>query len=235
MPTRIYALAKDLKLDSKDLVDICTKAGIPGKGSALASLEDDEVVKLKAYLEGPLRSGPLPPPPHRSQCEGGSFRPCRGHDTDSAAAGSHHRAALGPVRCLRETPEFDDSSTAVAVEEPPVIVAEAKPEAPAARRQAARCQSPRCAAASRSRSRAPVHRRQPSKSQRPSARLRQNLRHLSAGGSSAAARRATDRQCPAADLQHSRADYSFHRAPRSAARRPFGQSPRLHSRARPAR
>ncbi len=52
MPTRIYALAKDLKIDSKDLVDICTRAGIPGKGSALASLDDAEMVKLKAYMEG---------------------------------------------------------------------------------------------------------------------------------------------------------------------------------------
>jgi translation initiation factor IF-2 len=51
VPVRIYALAKDLKLDSKELVDLCTKAGIPGKGSALASLEDDEVVKLKTFME----------------------------------------------------------------------------------------------------------------------------------------------------------------------------------------
>ncbi len=52
MPIRIYALAKDMQLDSKELVELCTKAGIPGKGSALASLEDDEIVKLKAYLDG---------------------------------------------------------------------------------------------------------------------------------------------------------------------------------------
>ncbi|MCU0876853.1 MAG: translation initiation factor IF-2 [Pirellulaceae bacterium] len=52
MPIRIYALAKDLKIDSKELVDFCTKAGIPGKGSALASLEDDEVIRLRAYMEG---------------------------------------------------------------------------------------------------------------------------------------------------------------------------------------
>ncbi len=51
MPVRIYALAKDLKIDSKELADLCVKAGIPGKGSALASLEDDEVSKLKAYLD----------------------------------------------------------------------------------------------------------------------------------------------------------------------------------------
>ena len=50
MPIRIYALAKELQIDSKELVDICTKAGISGKGSALASLNDDEVVKVKAFL-----------------------------------------------------------------------------------------------------------------------------------------------------------------------------------------
>jgi hypothetical protein len=55
MPTRIYALAKDLKIDSKELTELCGKAGIPGKGSALASLEDDEVVKLKVFLEGSCR------------------------------------------------------------------------------------------------------------------------------------------------------------------------------------
>ena len=32
---RIYTLAKDLKLDSKELVDLCTRAGIQDKGSAL--------------------------------------------------------------------------------------------------------------------------------------------------------------------------------------------------------
>jgi translation initiation factor IF-2 len=51
VPIRIYALAKDLKIDSKELVEFCTKAGIPGKGSALASLEDDEVAKLKTWME----------------------------------------------------------------------------------------------------------------------------------------------------------------------------------------
>ena len=50
MPIRIYALAKELKIDNKILVDICTKAGITGKGSALASLTDEEAAKLKAYM-----------------------------------------------------------------------------------------------------------------------------------------------------------------------------------------
>jgi translation initiation factor IF-2 len=51
VPTRIYSLAKDLNIDGKKLVELCTKAGIQGKGSALASLEDDEIVKLRAFLD----------------------------------------------------------------------------------------------------------------------------------------------------------------------------------------
>ena len=52
MAARIYSLAKELKLDSKVLVEICPKAGVTGKGSALASLSDEEVAKVKAYLSG---------------------------------------------------------------------------------------------------------------------------------------------------------------------------------------
>jgi translation initiation factor IF-2 len=59
LPIRIYALAKELKIDSKELVDICTKAGISGKGSALASLNDAEVDKVKSFLSGgPKKSAP---------------------------------------------------------------------------------------------------------------------------------------------------------------------------------
>ena len=64
MPIRIYALAKDLKIDSKELVEFCNKAGIPGKGSALASLEDDEIAKLKTWMDASSTktkpSGPAP-------------------------------------------------------------------------------------------------------------------------------------------------------------------------------
>jgi translation initiation factor IF-2 len=62
LAVRIYALAKELNLDSKDLVDICTKAGIPGKGSALASLADDEVEKVKSYLSGGGKEAKPPAP-----------------------------------------------------------------------------------------------------------------------------------------------------------------------------
>lgn len=71
MPIRIYALAKELDIDSKELVDVCTKAGVGGKGSALASLSDDEVIKVKAHLNksaapaasaGPPSVGTAPAP-----------------------------------------------------------------------------------------------------------------------------------------------------------------------------
>jgi translation initiation factor IF-2 len=52
LPVRIFTLAKELKIDSKELVEICAKAGIAGKGSALASLADDEVDRLKEFLSG---------------------------------------------------------------------------------------------------------------------------------------------------------------------------------------
>ena len=52
MAVRIYTLAKELKLDSKELVELCTRAGIQDKGSALASLSDEEVAKLKDFMAG---------------------------------------------------------------------------------------------------------------------------------------------------------------------------------------
>ena len=58
MPIRIYALAKELDIDSKELVEVCNKAGITGKGSALASLTDDEVEKIKSHLT--KKSAPAP-------------------------------------------------------------------------------------------------------------------------------------------------------------------------------
>ena len=58
VPIRIYAFAKELGLDNKDLLDICTKAGINGKGSALASLSDEEVAKVKKVLDSKNQSEP---------------------------------------------------------------------------------------------------------------------------------------------------------------------------------
>ena len=58
MAVRIYSLAKDLGIDSKELVDLCARIGIQGKGSALASLENDEIAKIKNHLAE--KSAPAP-------------------------------------------------------------------------------------------------------------------------------------------------------------------------------
>ncbi len=60
MAVRIYSLAKELKLDSKVLVDICTSAGVTGKGSALASLTDEEVERVRAYMSGGAKAAAAP-------------------------------------------------------------------------------------------------------------------------------------------------------------------------------
>jgi hypothetical protein len=63
---RIYTLAKELKLDSKELVDLCTRAGIQDKGSALASLTDEEVAKLREFMAGKAKPAEKPAAPVRS-------------------------------------------------------------------------------------------------------------------------------------------------------------------------
>jgi translation initiation factor IF-2 len=49
LPVRIYSLAKEFEIDSKECVELCAKAGVTGKGSALASLTDEEEAKVRAY------------------------------------------------------------------------------------------------------------------------------------------------------------------------------------------
>ena len=49
MAVRIYSLAKELKVDSKELVDLCTQIGIGGKGSALASLSAGIILTTAGY------------------------------------------------------------------------------------------------------------------------------------------------------------------------------------------
>jgi translation initiation factor IF-2 len=51
VPIRIYAFAKELGFDNKQFMEICEKANVKGKGSALASLDDDEVQIIKDYLK----------------------------------------------------------------------------------------------------------------------------------------------------------------------------------------
>ena len=82
MPIRIYALAKQLKLDSKVLVDICTKAGVTGKGSALASLTDEEMEKVSGFIE---------------KSKGGGAKPSRGGESPSQPAVFRREDYISPT------------------------------------------------------------------------------------------------------------------------------------------
>lgn len=48
----IHQLAEELKIDINELLATCTKLDLKGKGSPLASLTAEEVVRLKAFIRG---------------------------------------------------------------------------------------------------------------------------------------------------------------------------------------
>ncbi|MCA9190960.1 MAG: translation initiation factor IF-2 [Planctomycetales bacterium] len=110
MPKRIYALAKELAIDSKELVDICTKIGIQNKGSALASLEDDEVERIERYFKS-SEPPAAPPPPQQSHTP--IREPIQEH---RASVILKSPPATGPVA---KTPEFETVSPAAPVPEVP--------------------------------------------------------------------------------------------------------------------
>jgi translation initiation factor IF-2 len=126
LPIRIYALAKELKIDSKELVEICTKAGIQGKGSALASLDDAEVEKVKAFLSGgSKKSAPAPAAPATPAAAKEPLRPVTAPATPSQEPTKYTRndyiapAASGKIKVIA------GGKPKPAAEEEP------KPEAPA--------------------------------------------------------------------------------------------------------
>ena len=51
MKIRIFALAKELNIDSKELIEACAKIGVVLKNSALASISPEERDKVVEYLE----------------------------------------------------------------------------------------------------------------------------------------------------------------------------------------
>ncbi|MEQ1827552.1 MAG: translation initiation factor IF-2 [Pirellula sp.] len=113
MAVRIYSLAKDLGLDSKELVDLCTKIGIQGKGSALASLEDDEIARIKRHLDekaAPQASAPPPTQVVKQLREPIKDSPIR--DLGSRAGGAKRDLSVG--RAKQPALASDGQGTAVA-------------------------------------------------------------------------------------------------------------------------
>lgn len=51
MKVRIFALAKELEMDSKELIDVCREAGIEIKNSALASISEEERDKVVQHIQ----------------------------------------------------------------------------------------------------------------------------------------------------------------------------------------
>ena len=118
MPVRIYALAKELNIDGKDLVAICERAGITGKGSALASLSDEESDKIKSYLAtGPAKpaDGDLDPLQRPEQ------QPTRSIKTVKPRA-------KAPLQNLRKKSRSDENDAAVTEVPEEEATEEAPPE-----------------------------------------------------------------------------------------------------------
>ena len=106
MPIRIYALAKDLGMDNKQLVDLCEKAGVKGKGSALASLNDDEVAKVKDFISKSSESKKPEKPVEKAEPQRQESAPKRDDPFQRRS---------GPVRDLssrsKKNPEPSESQT----------------------------------------------------------------------------------------------------------------------------
>ncbi len=124
MPIRIYALAKELNVDSKELVNTCAKAGVTGKGSALASLDDAELAKVKAYIAGQQeKAAPAPP----AADKGAPIRP-----TEDARAGMGRPRPKKPKIIPTTEPPRPTETTQPAPPQPVPPVEPAPVEAPPA-------------------------------------------------------------------------------------------------------
>jgi translation initiation factor IF-2 len=137
LAVRIYALAKQLKLDSKVLVDICTKAGVTGKGSALASLTDEELAKVTAFMDSGKAARPGGAP-------AGRVAPTGRPDTGAAAGSGAFRredyiapAGTTPGKVPVLPPKGPEKPSAIKkkTEEPPAPTAASEPERPSEKRE----------------------------------------------------------------------------------------------------
>ena len=118
---RIFALAKELNMDSKDLIEACAKVGVILKNSALASISPEEKDKVLDFLkQSSSVSAPAakaaPVPPVREAVK--SFdKPLQNWMTPRS-----HPARLTPKQraAAGDSEQGEDSSVAVATAEPPI-------------------------------------------------------------------------------------------------------------------
>ena len=96
MSVRIYSLAKELNLENKVVVEACTQAGISGKGSALASLTDEEAGKVREVLKGGASASKAEV---ATKAENATKAASATHAEDESSAGAPSAAkALGMLR-----------------------------------------------------------------------------------------------------------------------------------------
>lgn len=139
---RIYTLAKELKLDSKVLVDLLAKAGITVKGSALASLTEDELATFRAFMA--KNSGATAAKPTPAKAGAGVSAPAapiRREDyvaPPAASAGSKPKAIVTKadkakksaplLEPLEDQEPIEEPVITPVVESPPVEVVPPAPE-----------------------------------------------------------------------------------------------------------
>ncbi len=116
MSKRIYALAKELSIDSKELVDLCLKLGIQNKGSALASLEDEEVARIQKYLSGESKPA-APEKPKGNTVDAPPVRTAPIGPAASRIGGGRPRDLRAPT-AQRTAPTASATETAQTAEEP---------------------------------------------------------------------------------------------------------------------
>jgi len=63
---RVYALAKELKLDTKDILDLCSELGYPSIKNQLSGLEPEHVDALKKRVKEGPKSGSSPTAPAKT-------------------------------------------------------------------------------------------------------------------------------------------------------------------------
>ena len=114
---RVYALAKELKLDTKDILDLCHELGYPSIKNQLSGLEPDHVVALKKRVKEGPKAGSAPP----------------AHAKSAPAAGppkvlETKVRTLPPPKVKPAAVEPKVEDPAVEVDESPAVVAEAPVE-----------------------------------------------------------------------------------------------------------
>ncbi|MFM8579487.1 MAG: translation initiation factor IF-2 [Planctomycetaceae bacterium] len=131
MAIRIYTLAKELKLDSKELVELCTKAGIQDKGSALASLTDEEVAKLREFMAGRSKpaTGPVRPAVRPPAAGAPRSAPLRREDYIAPAGTAGGPVALD-VPAVPPAPQPTPPTPGIAAESSPAADSKGRPPAP---------------------------------------------------------------------------------------------------------